>query len=212
MTNSQKIILDLCGGTGSWSKPYRDANYDVRIVTLPSQDVKTYQPPEYVYGVLAAPPCTMFSFARTNAKRKRNLEEGMETVKACLHIIWSCQYRINRDTQKYPPLKFWALENPKAMLAWFLGKPTFEFHPYEFGDGYKKRTALWGWFSVPKKSPTPMTKEMVALCKTNSRPLPKFDALKSKEIHGKYYGIYDRSTRRAITPAGFAEAFFKANP
>lgn len=24
-----KIILDLCGGTGSWSKPYRDAGYDV---------------------------------------------------------------------------------------------------------------------------------------------------------------------------------------
>lgn len=26
-----KIILDLCGGTGSWSKPYRDAGYDVRF-------------------------------------------------------------------------------------------------------------------------------------------------------------------------------------
>lgn len=30
-----KIILDLCGGTGSWSKPYRDAGYDVRVITLP---------------------------------------------------------------------------------------------------------------------------------------------------------------------------------
>ena len=26
------VILDLCGGTGSWSRPYRDAGYDVRIV------------------------------------------------------------------------------------------------------------------------------------------------------------------------------------
>ena len=26
----KKIILDLCGGTGSWSKPYKDAGYDVR--------------------------------------------------------------------------------------------------------------------------------------------------------------------------------------
>jgi len=24
-----KVILDLCGGTGSWSKPYKDNNYDV---------------------------------------------------------------------------------------------------------------------------------------------------------------------------------------
>ena len=23
--NSDKVILDLCGGTGSWSKPYKDA-------------------------------------------------------------------------------------------------------------------------------------------------------------------------------------------
>lgn len=33
--NSKKIILDLCGGTGSWSKPYKDAGYDVRNITLP---------------------------------------------------------------------------------------------------------------------------------------------------------------------------------
>jgi ubiquinone/menaquinone biosynthesis C-methylase UbiE len=32
MFNENKIILDLCGGTGSWSKPYSDNGYDVRIV------------------------------------------------------------------------------------------------------------------------------------------------------------------------------------
>ena len=37
--NSKKIILDLCGGTGSWSKPYKDAGYDVRVITLPEHDV-----------------------------------------------------------------------------------------------------------------------------------------------------------------------------
>ena len=26
-----KVILDLCGGTGSWSKPYKDAGYDVLV-------------------------------------------------------------------------------------------------------------------------------------------------------------------------------------
>ena len=31
----RRIILDLCGGTGSWSKPYQEAGYDVRIITLP---------------------------------------------------------------------------------------------------------------------------------------------------------------------------------
>lgn len=37
--NSKKIILDLCGGTGSWSRPYREAGYDVCLITLPDYDV-----------------------------------------------------------------------------------------------------------------------------------------------------------------------------
>jgi hypothetical protein len=41
----RRIILDLCGGTGSWSKPYQEAGYDVRIITLPDYDVRTYIPP-----------------------------------------------------------------------------------------------------------------------------------------------------------------------
>lgn len=44
----RRIILDLCGGTGSWSKPYQEAEYDVRIITLPDYDVRTYIPPENV--------------------------------------------------------------------------------------------------------------------------------------------------------------------
>jgi len=59
--NKDKIILDLCGGTGAWSKPYAEAGYDVRNITLPDYDVRTYEPPDDVYGILAAPPCTIFS-------------------------------------------------------------------------------------------------------------------------------------------------------
>lgn len=51
-----KIILDLCGGTGSWSRPWALNGYDVRIITLPDHDVRTYEPPDGVYGILAAPP------------------------------------------------------------------------------------------------------------------------------------------------------------
>lgn len=35
--NKSKIILDLCGGTGSWRLPYKEAGYDVRLVTLPER-------------------------------------------------------------------------------------------------------------------------------------------------------------------------------
>jgi len=193
-----KIILDLCGGTGSWSRPYLEAGYDVRNITLPEYNVMDYSPPASVYGILAAPPCPMFSFCRTNAKLPRDLEGGMEIVYACLRIIWECQYKIKSDVQKSAPLKFWVLENPNGMLKYFLGKPAFEFNPYDFGDNYKKKTHLWGWFNEPKRNPIKCTQ-------------PKFDKLSTKEIHGEYYGELTRTERRAITPRGFADAFFNAN-
>lgn len=194
----RKIILDLCGATGSWSKPYKKAGYDVRVITLPKDDVLFYQPPKNVYGILAAPPCYKFSFARTNAKMPRDLENSIAIAKSCLRIIWTCQYKLKSDMQKKPPLKFWALENPRGMLNWFLGKPAFEFNPYDFGDNYKKRTCIWGYFNEPKKRSIKCTK-------------PKFDKMASKDIHPEKFGKLTRQERRAITPKGFARAFFEAN-
>ena len=205
-----KIILDLCGGTGSWSKPYSEAGYDVRLVTLPDYDVRTYKPPKNVYGILAAPPCTMFSLARTKAIKPRDLEEGMEIVRACLNIIWSYM-EIQQDTAKKKlPLKFWALENPNGMLKYFLGKPAFEFNPYEFGDGYKKRTMLWGWFNEPKKKVGDILVDS-PYHSLNPAKMKKFDKLASREIAPEMFGKLTRQERRAITPAGFAKAFFEAN-
>jgi len=228
-----KIILDLCGGTGSWARPWKQAGYDVFTITLPKYDVtrtimnpfsiifrgapKEYLcvPIKYIYGVLAAPPCTMFSFARTNAKTPRDLQEGMKCVRACLDIIWKIM-EVKQDTSKKTTLlKFWALENPyHGFLKKFLGKPVFVFDPWEFGDGYQKRTALWGHFNEPKKKPIPMTQEAKAKAKTNSflHTLGvKFDHLKSKDIHPEYFSKFDRQTRRSITPACFAQSFFEAN-
>lgn len=201
------IILDLCGGTGSWSLPYKDAGFDVRLVTLPDNDVRTYQiPDEPIYGILAAPPCTMFSDARTNAKTPRDLRGGFEVVHACLNLIWEAQYRTRSDQQKYPPLRFWALENPyRGRLKWFLGNPPLVFSPWEFGDMYKKETAVWGMFNKPVKTHINIGAEDVI------RNLPKFDYMNSKDIAPEWFGKLDRQARRAITPKGFAQAFFKAN-
>ena len=171
---------------------------------------------ESIYGILAAPPCTMFSDARTNAKTPRDLRGGMEIVQACLNLIYEAQYRTVSDQQKYPPLAFWALENPwYGRLKWFLGRPKFEFSPWEFGDAYKKRTAIWGYFNEPIKTHADiagvLTPEQIEKHKTNSQQLPKFDYMASKDIHPEAFGKFDRQTRRSITPAGFAEAFFVAN-
>src|SRR3990167_9195672 len=104
-----------------------------------------------IYGILAAPPCTMFSLARTRAKTPRNFNEGMNIIRSCLEIIWFVRER--------HALKFWALENPMGYLRQFLGKPPFTFHPTDFGQRYTKRTDLWGYYNIPTKRPIELTEE-----------------------------------------------------
>lgn len=200
MDNSNKIILDLCGGTGAWSKPYRDAGYDVRVISLPTHDVKTFVALPGVYGILAAPPCTMFSMARTVAKTPRDLRGAMETVDACLRIIWQCQYNGSR-------LAFWAMENPKARLRWFLGKPALTFNPYDYGDPYRKPTDIWGNFNTDlKKTPVELDPKQDKQSRLNIQhlqPIPK-DYIRDPNMS-------PRAIARSITHTGFAEAFFQAN-
>ncbi len=211
MGNSDKVILDLCGGTGSWARPYTEAGYKVITLTLPSHDVRklfvghgilhhgdeaiAYVPD--IYGILAAPPCTMFSLARTRAKKPRDFNEGMECVEACLKVIW--------EVRKRNKLAFWAMENPMGYLRQFMGKPPFHFDPWEFGDPYTKGTDIWGYFNFPTKKykniDEIMTEEQKARCSTNSRRLPSIS-----EITGS-----KQAAKRSVTPKGFAVAFFKAN-
>lgn len=190
--NRNKIIVDLFGGTGGWSGPYRKAGYDVRIVTLPHLplfeekpgDVRDYEPPENVYGILAAPVCTMFSFARQNAKTPRDFAAGLELVDAGMAIVRKCRMAGS--------LKFWAMENPVGYLRQFIGKAPFRFEQWEFGDNGHKPTELWGYFNFPRKTVT--EKPAAQLMKT------------VQTING-----LNRKAVRAITPPGFARAFFAAN-
>lgn len=196
LMKQDKIILDLCGGTGSWSKPYKDAGYNVQIVTLPASDVRTYTPPTNVYGILAAPPCTMFSLARTTAKTPRDFNQGMEIVEACLRIVWK--------SRKNNKIAFWALENPKGLLRQFMGNPPYSFDASEFGEDYNKGTDLWGYFRVPTKKSTytryPSTDK-------NTRKLPLIP-----DDYEVDPGMRRDAIRRSITPQGFAKAFKEANP
>lgn len=184
--NSKKIILDLCGGTGSWSKPYKDAGYDVQVCTLPDCDVRTFIPPENVYGILAAPPCTVFSLAGNWVKRSENeMKEALSVVDACLRIIF-----------KHNTVRFWALENPVGKLKNWIGEPTMRFDPWEFGDGTFKKTALWGKFCRPQKTVS-IKPERIPYSKTFIGRLGGKSA-KTKEL-------------RSITPQCFAKAFYEAN-
>lgn len=187
-----KIILDLCGGTGSWSKPYTDAGYDVRLVTWPDNDVLTYTPPQNVYGILAAPPCTMFSLARRTAKLPPDFEGATAVVGACFKIIWKCRAEGS--------LKFWAMENPVGLLRQFIGAPKMTFEPWWYGDMKSKRTDIWGYFKEPRR--TVLVKpEGVTSVAAWQRPTPP----------AGFEHIKDRAAIRSITSPAFARAFMQAN-
>jgi len=134
----ERIILDLCGGTGSWSKPYRDAGYDVRIIDplADGSDVRLFQMrSEPIHGILCAPPCTHLSGSGARwwaAKGESALLEAMSVVDACIRVAWA-----------HKP-KWWVLENPVGRLVRFIGKPRMTFNPCDYGDPYTKKTCLWG--------------------------------------------------------------------
>lgn len=222
MENKNKIILDLCGGTGAWAKPYVDSGYLVITMTLPEYDVRDWKNnseivkllrSNTVYGIIAAPPCTMFSIARNDktAILPRDLRKGMEVVSACQEIIHEClywPYRISENS-----LKFWALENPASgYLDRFLGKPSMIFDPSDYGDNHSKKTALWGMFNEPKKG----NKVIVSKGDANNyvKSVERFFEEKKHLIPDGYRektGLSMRTIVRSITPQGFAKAFYEAN-
>jgi site-specific DNA-cytosine methylase len=186
LKNSEKIILHLCAKQGSDSRPYRDAGYDVRIIGE-EIGVQNYHPPENVYGIIANPPCTMFSIARSNAKIPRNFKIGMFCVEECLRIIWQARYK-NK-------LKFWMIENPRGFLRQFLGLPVMTYKRCEFGDDGGKFTDLWGYFNPPIK------------------PYPNRKAERGKyNTESAWFNTIAKSSdARSICSPKFAQAFFKAN-
>lgn len=137
----KKIILHLCADTGSDTKPYKDAGYEV-IRIGKDIGVENYIPPKDVYGIIANPVCTEFSTARSDGKA-RNPEEGLKLVKECQRII-----------KQAKPI-FWVIENPATgVLRNYLGKPQLVYQPWEYGSPWTKKTALWGVFNIPTKKYT----------------------------------------------------------
>jgi hypothetical protein len=228
MNNSEKIILDLCGGTGAWSRPYQEAGYDVRIITLPEQDVRYYKPPRWVYGILAAPPCTDFSISGVrwwkSKDKEKGLMESLSVVAACLRII-----------EKAKPV-FWALENPVGRLKTYIGKYRYTFQPYEYGDPWTKRTCIWGEHNIPVKVPVMIDNSMQYLSGSPDKTILSFiggtpsgklglvdhpeyiyrhkESLDKKEILSERFpelrnAGMTRAELRSITPPDLPERFMK---
>lgn len=198
-------VLHLCADTGSDSKPWRDAGYEVILVGS-DIGVENYHAPSGVYGVIANPVCTEFSTARSTGKA-RNPELGMFLVKECQRII----------AEANPT--WWVIENPaKGALRDYLGTPTYEYEPWWYGSPWTKKTALWGKFNIPPRK------------YFKWEDVPKLEGLYQRPGRGKpslafmhkshYYKIPEFQTLpvpdsdmefRSLCSQKFAHAFYEAN-
>jgi hypothetical protein len=176
------LILDICGGSGAWSEPYRQAGYFVKLIDkLNGHDARLLQRERGVWGVLAAPVCTVFSYARNRYEpTEAEYLHALSLVDACVRIAWA---------HRQHGARWWALENPRNKLRRYLGPARLEFYQWEYGDPGHKPTCIWGDFVAPMKQPKPRTKQSTFRTQyENARP------------------------EDAITPPGFARAFFEVNP
>ncbi len=166
----EKVILDLCGGTGSWALPYAEAGYrvvvidpgyyapqsvhpsiehiqtDVRTVTL---DLLREHDCLEPHGVLAAPPCTQFAGSGARWWKKKQMEQphlltdALSIVDACLRIVYVCSP------------EWWALENPVGRLPSFIGEYTMACQPHEYA-GYLPEEE---WVMVKRRYVSRLSKE-----------------------------------------------------
>lgn len=187
MSSMDRVILSLCDGTGAWSWPYAEAGYEVMAVDIESgQDVRLLEAaklPGAIRGIIAAPPCT--HLAKMGARWWK--EKGDAALLEGLSIVDACL----RLVVMTKPM-WWALENPEGRLRRYLGPPALSFDPCDYGDAYRKKTLLWGDFNTELRR----------------RPVEPEVGCWTKKIRAGA----DRSRVRSITPAGFARAFFEANP
>lgn len=199
-----KTILHLCADTGSDSKPYRDAGYNVILVGS-KIGVENYHPPQDVYGIIANPVCTEFSIA-TGFHKTGDYEKGLFLVRECQRIIAECDPH------------FWVIENPASgRLKDFLNEPEMTYEPWHFGSPWTKRTALWGKFNKPRRvyevwEDVPKIPELYVrpgrpkpslafLHKSAVKLIPEFSAF-SPETDMEF---------RSLCSQKFARAFFEAN-
>lgn len=199
-----KTILHLCADTGSDSKPWSDAGYNV-IRVGKDIGVENYHPPKDVYGVFANPPCTEFSTARKGGLA-RDTDEGMFLVKECQRIIAECNPT------------FWVIENPaKGVLKNYLGTPTYSYEPWWYGSPWTKKTSLWGKFYIPPVKFTSWedVPKIEGLYTRPGRPKPSLAFMHKSHI--KYidefscFEVDSDMEFRSLCSQKFAQAFYEAN-
>lgn len=196
--NADKTILSLFDFTGEWSKPWREAGYNVIQMDIQNgHDVHDFSVEYFnenwdfsdVYGILAACPCTDFASSGARHFAAKDVDGRTEASKELVH-------QTLRTIEYFRPWGFWALENPVGRIQKLTGLPDWRmsFHPSHFGEDYTKKTILWGDFNA------------------HAMPLANADPSQGSKMWAKYGGkSMATKNARSATPEGFAYSFFMGN-
>lgn len=202
---SNRVIISLFDHSGEWSRPYREAGYPVIHFDIKepggfgwSHDIADFSVAylteelglDFVYGIIAAPPCTHFTSSGAQYWPAKDADGRTDEMLELVYTVFRC-------VELFGPV-FWAFENPVGRLPKLipgLGAPWY-WQPYFYGDAYTKKTGLWGCFDNE-------------LERNEVEPIRACDA-------GSWLmklGGSSEATKaaRSVTPAGFARAFFNAN-
>lgn len=200
--NNQRIVLSLFDLTGSWSKPWEEAGYQVYRFDIQEDaevgDVNNFSTEFFndwfgsfegldVYAVLAATPCT--DFASSGARHFAAKDADGRTV-ASVKLVHQ-----TLATIEYFKPAVWAIENPVGRIEKLGGLPPWRlsFDPNHLGDPYTKKTLLWGRFNA-------------------DLPIAPVEPTEGSKMHQKYGGkSLATKNARSVTPEGFAYGFFAAN-
>ena len=139
------MLMNLCSGTGSVSRPFVRAGHTVVNVDWDDRynpthcvDIMTWEcpyPPGHFDVIWASRDCTQYSRARTTAKKPRDFEKAHALFQRCLELIRYLQPRV------------WFVENPDSGLlktrAVVEGLPYVRVDYCMCGALYRKRPRIW---------------------------------------------------------------------
>ena len=199
--NENKVIISLFDFSGQWSKPYVDAGYTVYKLDLKTDDdIRDFMDSPFewlqskmsfmgteIHGMLIAVPCTDFSGSGSTHFAEKDADGRTEASKDL--VIASLQM-----VELLGPT-FWVMENPVGRIRRETGLPIprYQFHPYDFGDTYMKKTQLYGVFNT-------------------NLPTAPVEPVEGSKMWSDYGGKSEETkAARSETPEGFAYAFFMAN-
>lgn len=195
--NNTKVVISLFDRSGEWSRPWRNAGYDVYQIDI--EAIQGYQKdiseidmewienlvPDStrVHAIIAACPCT--DFASSGARWWQRKDEDGATQKS-IDLVQTTASII-----EYLDPKVWAVENPVGRIEKLtpLPSPRMTFNPNHFGNPHTKKTMLYGNFNP-------------------ELPLNVVEATEGSKVHKL---SSSQKQERELTPDGFAYAFFMAN-